>query len=366
MSEILSNKDNKYLLSLIKENKIVEAVKFVREKTDMSLLEAKEYVDMKKVDENTEYPKNNNIISEDDEEYIFSLLKENKKLQAIAFLHKEKEMNLEEAKNYIDKKEFKNKILNEKIPYKRGYFFDKKLNIFILDLRRQRKINKIVFYILLIFIIISLIQLCFLDKTSFNQILIFGFCIAVTLPLLIIWLSLALNIYITEKRINKIEELELLSEFEIKSLRKNGTLFFYIIIFIMLIFALFIHINMLLKELRYKTAFYIVFLIGIISFYFYNFLKELKNRKYSLNISGKTVKIFYENNEVNRIKTDNINYVKFYSTSKRRRDLNPSLQIFDNEEKILVEMTIKREDYHILTMYFMNYNVFIQDKYNRL
>ena len=105
MSEILSNKDNKYLLSLIKKDRIVEAVKFVREKTDMSLLEAKEYVDMKKVDENTEYPKNNNIISEYDEEYIFSLLKENKKLQAIAFLHKEKEMGLEEAKDYIYKKE---------------------------------------------------------------------------------------------------------------------------------------------------------------------------------------------------------------------------------------------------------------------
>ena len=30
MSEKLSNEDNKYLISLIKEEKIVEAVKFVR------------------------------------------------------------------------------------------------------------------------------------------------------------------------------------------------------------------------------------------------------------------------------------------------------------------------------------------------
>ncbi|QQB73158.1 hypothetical protein [Fusobacterium canifelinum] len=366
MSEKLSNEDNKYLLSLIKEDKIIEAVKFVREKTDMSLKQAKEYVDMKRINENTEYPKNNKIISEDDEEYIFSLLKENKKLQAIAFLHKEKEMSLEEAKNYVDKKEFKNKILNEKTPYKRGYFFDKKLNIFILDLSRQRKVNKIIFYILLIFITIPLIQLCFLDKTSFNQMLILFFCISFIIPLLIIWLALTLNIYITEKRINKIEELELPSEFEIKSLKKNGTLFFYIIIFIMLIFVLSIHINTLLKGLTYKSAFYIILLIGIIIFYFYNFLKELKNRKYSLNISGKTVKIFYKNNEINTIKTDNINHIKFYSTSKRTRDSNPTLQIFDNEEKALVEMTIKREDYHILTMYFIKYNVFIEDKYNKL
>ena len=55
MSEKLSNEDNKYLISLIKEEKIVEAVKFVREKTDMSLLEAKKYVDLKRINENAEY-----------------------------------------------------------------------------------------------------------------------------------------------------------------------------------------------------------------------------------------------------------------------------------------------------------------------
>ena len=66
MSGKLSNEDNKYLISLIKEEKIVEAVKFVREKTDMSLLEAKEYVDMKRINENAEYTEKDNNISEDE------------------------------------------------------------------------------------------------------------------------------------------------------------------------------------------------------------------------------------------------------------------------------------------------------------
>ena len=78
MSEKLSNEDNKYLISLIKEEKIVEAVKFVREKTDMSLLEAKKYVDLKRINENAEYSQNDNNISEDEKEYIVSLIQENK------------------------------------------------------------------------------------------------------------------------------------------------------------------------------------------------------------------------------------------------------------------------------------------------
>ena len=94
MSGKLSNEDNKYLISLIKEEKIVEAVKFVREKTDMSLLEAKEYVDMKRINENAEYTEKDNNISKDEKEYIVSLIQENKRLEAVSFLHKNKDMSL--------------------------------------------------------------------------------------------------------------------------------------------------------------------------------------------------------------------------------------------------------------------------------
>lgn len=312
MSGMLSNEDNEYLLSLIKENKMAEAVKFARERTGMNLRQAKEYVDK------------------------------------------------------TDKKEFQNNILNEEIPYEGSYFFDKKLNAAILGIRRQRKVNKIMLYILLIFVVASLMQLFFLDKASFNQILILFFCIAAALSSLILWISLALNIYVTEKKISRIKELELSNEFEIKSLRNNGTLFFDTIIFIILIFVFSAHIDTALKGLTYKKIFYIIFLTGIISFNFYNFLKELKNRKYSLDISGKTVKILYEDNEINTVRTDNINYAEFYSESARRSALSPSLKIFDSEQKILAEMTVKKEDYHILTMYFIKHGVLVQDKYNQI
>ncbi|WP_229050331.1 hypothetical protein [Fusobacterium sp. 1001295B_180824_G3] len=179
-------------------------------------------------------------------------------------------------------------------------------------------------------------------------------------------LLIAWAILLIEKRLQEIEKIELSGKFEIKSLRKNIWLFSYIILFIILIFALSIYISVLLKELTYKYIFYTIFLIGIIIFNCYKFLRELKARKYFLTISGKTIKIYYENNEEEFITTDNVNQVRFYviDTGRGIGHKNPTLQIFDGEEKILVEMTIKIMDYYLLKKYFTKYNVVINDQYN--
>ena len=121
----------------------------------------------------------------------------------------------------------------------------------------------------------------------------------------------------------------------------------------------------LLKELTYKHIFYSIIFIGIIIFNCYNFLRELKSRKYFLTVSGKTIKIYYENNEKESITTDNISQIRFYVIDSGRGigNKNPTLQIFDIEEKILVEMTIKPIDYCLLKKYFEKYNVTIDNQY---
>ena len=219
---------------------------------------------------------------EKDEEYIISLLEQGKKVEAVAFVKNKTEMNLKEAKDYIEK------------------------------------------------------------------------------------LILKKNIHLLEKRLQEIEKIELSDKFEIKSLRTNiWWLFLYIIFFIILIFILSSLVNILLKELTYKHIFYSIIFIGVIIFNCYNFLRELKSRKYFLTINGKTIKIYYENNEKEVITTDNISYVRFYAIllGRGRRDRNPTLQIFDSEEKILVEMTIKPIDYYLLKKYFEKYNVMIDNQY---
>ncbi|PHI06723.1 hypothetical protein KST80_06095 [Fusobacterium polymorphum] len=380
MSEKLSNEDNKYLISLIKEEKIVEAVKFVREKTDMSLLEAKKYVDLKRINENAEYSQSDNNISEDEKEYIVSLIQENKKLQAVAFLHKNKNMSLLEAKNYIDNlapyieknltkinsnSNNRSNYKAKEIPTRRGHIFDEKLNIFIPNIARQRKFNKVIFYILLLLTVISLIQLPFLDRASYNQMLFFLLSSVSILPLLVIWIGVALNIYFTEKTLKELEEVELTNEFEIKSLKENFTFFFFIFIFIFLILVTYLQVNKLFKWFSYRELFPFILIVAVTIYNLYIFFKKLKNRKYSLNINGKNISILYKNNEIDLIKTDNIDCVEFYAKRlrNRKKEIKPTIQIFNKEHKVLVEMTISIKDYYLLKKYFEKYNVKVEDDF---
>jgi len=241
------------------------------------------------------------------------------------------------------------------------------LNMYIPNLPRQKKLPKVFLVLALISFVALLIQIYFFDKTSEVKILFLAGTSVIVFLFLAIYLLSKINIHLLEKRLQEIEKIELSDKFEIKSLRINSWwLFLYIIFFIILIFILFSLISILLKELTYKHIFYSIIFIGAIIFNCYNFLKELKSRKYLLTVSGKTIKIYYENNEKEVITTDNISYVRFYAIvlGRGRRDRNPTLQIFDNEEKILVEMTIKPIDYYSLKKYFEKYNVRIDNQYS--
>ena len=377
----LSEKDEEYIISLLKEGNKINAITFIKDKTGITLKEAKDYIDKKA---NNEYYEKNISISKEDEEYIHSLINENKKLQAVAFLHKNKNMSLLEAKNYVDNlAPYKEKDMAEmnsyyidnsnnrssykskEIPTRRGHIFDKKLNMFIPNLDRQRKFNKVIFYILLLLTVISLIQLSFLDKTSHNQKLFFLFSSVSILPLLVIWTGVALNIYFTKITLKELEEVELTNEFEIKSLRENFTYFFFIFIFIFLILVIYLHVDKLLKWFSYKELFPFILIVVVTIYNLYIFYKKLKNRKYSLKINGKNISILYKNNEIDLIKTDNIDCVEFYAKRlrNRKKEIKPTIQIFNKEHKALVEMTISIKDYYLLKKYFTKHNVEVEDDF---
>ena len=251
-------------------------------------------------------------------------------------------------------------------PKKWGYIYDEKLNMYVPNLPRQKKFAKVLLFLSIISFVAVLIQIYFFDKTSEAKILFLAGTSVIVFLFLAIYLLSKINIHLLEKRLQEIEKIELSDKFEIKSLRINSWwLFLYIIFFIILIFILFSLINILLKELTYKHIFYIIFFVGAIIFNCYNFLKELKARKYFLDVSGKNIKIYYENSEKDIITTDNINQVRFYVIDSGRGigNKNPTLQIFDSEEKVLVEMTIKPIDYYLLKKYFEKYNIMIDNQY---
>ena len=359
----LSEKDEEYIISLIKQGKKVDAIVFVKDKTGMSLKEAKDYIDKKA---NNEYYEENISISKEDEEYICSLINENKKLQAVAFLHKEKETILKEAMDYIDREMLKNKITAKKPIHKRGYIFDEKLDILIPNLTRQKKALKIMLSIFLVLLVITLIQLIFLDRSSDIKMIILRYSISGILLLIITLPLIILNIHIIKNKLKKLKNLELSNQFEVKAFISNFEIFLHgllLLIFIIGIAIFFVKIDY--KD--YKGIFYLLGLITITIYGIYEFLKKLKNRKYSLNIDSKGITLLYDKNEIKSIKFEKINFIKFYAKKFKRGENNiPTIEIFDMEKNIFTELDIKISDYILLKMYFEKYKVLVKDEFKKI
>ena len=245
-------------------------------------------------------------------------------------------------------------------PKKWGYIYDEKLNMYVPNLPRQKKFAKVLLFLSIISFVAVLIQIYFFDKSSYEKISFLTYTSEMGFLFLALYLVLKINIRMVKKRLEEVKELKLSKELEIKAL-KNRRFFGYMMLWILLI-VMFVFRPHMIKT---KYIFYLIFAIPLSIYNFYILFKELKNNKHSLTIFEKTIKIYYENNEKEVITTDNISQVRFYVIDSGRGigNKNPTLQIFDSEEKILVEMTIKPIDYYLLKKYFEKYNVIIDNQY---
>ena len=155
---------------------------------------------------------------EKDEEYVISLLKQAKKVEAIAFLHKNKDISLLEAKNYTDKLILKKNIETKKeSSHKWNSVYDEKLNTFVPNLARQKKALKIMKGVFLILLLFSLVQLIFWDRSSDIKMIIFSFSILGILVLMITLPLGSLSIRYIENKLQKLKNLELSNQFEVKA-----------------------------------------------------------------------------------------------------------------------------------------------------
>ena len=352
----LSEKDEEYISSLLKQGKKVEAIAFIKNKTGMSLIEAKDYIDKKDIS-----------ISEEDEQYLSSLINENKELEAIIFLHKNKDMSLLEAKNYIDRLILRKNIeTNKKSSHKWGYVYDEELSTFVPNLARKKKALKIMKSIFWILLLIFFIQLIFWDRSSDIKMITFRFSISGILVLIIALLLGSLSIHYIENKLKKLKNLELSNQFEVKAFISNFELFLHgllLLIFILGIAIFFVKINY--KD--YKGIFYLLGLITITIYGIYEFLKKLKNGKYSLNIDSRGITLLYDKDEIKSIKFEKINFIKFYAKKFKRRENDiPTIEIFDMEKNIFTELDIKISDYILLKMYFEKYKVLVKDEFKKI
>ena len=352
----LLEKDEEYISSLLKQGKKVEAIAFVKNKTGMNLKEAKDYIDKKNI-----------AISEEDEQYLASLINENKKLEAVAFLHKSKDMSLEEAKNYTDRLILKKNIeTNKKRSRKFGYVYDEELNTFVPNLARQKKVLKIMLNIFLVLLVITLIQFLFLDRSSDIKMITFRFSISSILVLIITLPLGSLSIHYIENKLKKLKNLELSNQFEVKAFISSFEIFLnglLLLIFIIGIAIFFVKINY--KD--YKGIFYFFVLIAITVAGIYELLKMLKYKKYSLKIDSREITLLYNKNEIKSIKFEKINFIKFYAKKFKGGENNiPSIEIFDMEKNIFTELDIKISDYILLKMYFEKYKVLVKDEFKKI
>ena len=352
----LLEKDEEYISSLLKQGKKVEAIAFIKNKTGMTLKEAKDYIDKKNI-----------AISEEDEQYLASLINENKKVEAVAFLHKSKDMSLEEAKNYTDRLILKKNLkTNKKRSRKFGYVYDEELNTFVPNLARQKKVLKIMLNIFLVLLVITLIQFIFLDRSSDIKMIIFRFSISGILVLIITLPLGSLSIHYIENKLKKLKNLELSNQFEVKAFISNFHLSLHVLL--ILIFIIIIPIFLLKIEYKdYKGIFYFFGLIAITVAGIYELLKMLKYKKYSLKIDSREITLLYDKNEIKSIKFEKINFIKFYAKKFKGGENDiPTIEIFDMEKNIFTELDIKISDYILLKMYFEKYKLLVKDEFKKI
>ena len=351
----LSEKDEEYISSLLKQGKKVEAIAFIKNKTGMSLIEAKDYIDKKDIS-----------ISGEDEQYLSSLINGNKELEAVIFLHKNKDMSLLEAKNYIDRLILRKNIeTNKKSSHKWGYVYDEELSTFVPNLARKKKALKIMKSIFWILLLIFLIQLIFLDRSSYIKMITFRFSILGILVLIITLPLGSLSIHYIENKLKKLKNLVLSNQFEVKAFISSFEIFLnglLLLIFIIGIAIFFVKIDY--KD--YKGIFYLLGLITMTIYGIYEFLKKLKNGKYSLNIDSRGITLLYDKDEIKSIKFEKINFIKFYAKKFKGGENNiPTIEIFDMEKNIFTELDIKISDYILLKMYFEKYKVLVKDEFKK-
>ena len=309
---------------------------------------------------------------EKDEEYIISLLEQGKKVEAIVFVKNKTGMNLKEAKNYTDNLILKKNVETKKESSRKwNSVYDEKLNTFVPDLARQKKVLKIMKGIFLILLLFSLVQLIFLDRSSDIKMIIFSFSILGILVLMITLPLGSLSIHYIENKLKKLKNLEVANQFEVKAFISNFDLFLQvlgILIFIIIIPILFIKNYKEVDYKNYKEIFYFLVLIAISAAGIYKLLKMLKNKKYSLNIDSRKITLLYNKNEMKSIKIEKINFIEF-NTEKSSSGISsniPVIQIFDMEKNIFSEMKVKISDYILLKMYFERHKIMVDDNFKIL
>lgn len=230
----------------------------------------------------------------------------------------------------------------------------------ILDFTKRKKALKLILFLLVISLVVLVVQLFFKDSLSFsegNLTIINSF---VAFILLFLYITLTADMYVTIKKIKEREKIEVPNEFRVDGFKQTYFIILYIIVLLSALALVFASI--ITGQNIVMTLMGIVITI-IVSTYIYSMIK---NRKFSLEVKNKNIKIFYKNQEIGTFEIKYISFVAFSGSGgqKVKKGDYPIMAVYSLRGEEFLRMPLSLRNYWLMKKYFLKYNIDIEDSYN--
>ena len=224
----------------------------------------------------------------------------------------------------------------------------------------RKKVLKLILFLLVVSLAILVVQLFFKESLSFvqgNLAIINSF---VAFILLFIYIMLTADMYVTIKRIKEREKVEVPNEFRVDAFKQTYFIILYTIILIIFIFILVLSVvsgqNILMTLVS-------IVIVIIVSSFIYNMIK---NRKFSLEVKNRNIKVLYKNQEIGTFEIGDISFVGFSGSRGQevKKGDYPIMNIYNLKGEAFLNMPLSLKDYWLLKKYFLKNDVEVEDYYN--
>ena len=230
----------------------------------------------------------------------------------------------------------------------------------ILDFTKRKKALKLILFLLVISLVVLVVQLFFKDSLSFSEVNLTIINSFVAFILLFLYITLTADMYVTIKRIKEREKIEVPNEFRVDGFKQTYFIILYIIVLLSALALVFASI--ITGQNIVMTLMGIVITI-IVSTYIYSMIK---NRKFSLEVKNKNIKIFYKNQEIGTFEIEDISFVASSGSGgqKVKKGDYPIMTVYSLRGEEFLRMPLSLRNYWLMKKYFLKYNIDIEDSYN--
>ena len=229
----------------------------------------------------------------------------------------------------------------------------------IPDFTTRKKVLKLILFLLVVSLGILIVQLFFKESLSFLQedlVIINSFVAPI---LLLLYTALTADMYVTIKRIKEREKLEVPNEFRVDGFKQTYFIILYIIVLLSALALVFASI--ITGQNIVMTLMGIVITI-IVSTYIYSMIK---NRKFSLEVKNKNIKIFYKNQVIGTFEIEDISFVAFSGSGQKvKKGDYHIMTVYSLRGEEFLRMPLSLRNYWLMKKYFLKYNIDIEDSYN--